>query len=91
MQLGGDWPENNWTRGDGRAGETDIGLMHDDDGDGLWEIVVALPPGRYRYAFLVDETVWRIDPANPDEVAGGPAGVASQIVVRRRGDRLEVE
>jgi len=90
VQLAGDWPENNWARGDGAAGEADIGLMADADGDGVWEIVVALEPGRYQYLFWVDENTWRTDPGNPEETAGGPAGRASLITVFRRDGRLEI-
>ena len=35
------------------------------DGDGVWWVTVALPPGRYRYAFVVDGTNWRGDPGAP--------------------------
>jgi hypothetical protein len=34
-------------------------------GDGVWEITVPLAPGRYRYAFVVDGTLWRPDPNAP--------------------------
>jgi hypothetical protein len=90
VQLAGDWPENNWARGDGSAGEADIGLMSDDDGDGLWEITVALGPGRYHYIFWVNETTWRVDPGNPEEVSGGPAGTASLLTVFMRNGKLEM-
>lgn len=90
VQLGGDWPENNWARGDGSVGEANIGLMTDDDGDGIWEIRITLPPGRYRYLFLIDENRWQIDPGNPEEVEGGPEGRCSQIVLFQRADTLEM-
>ncbi len=90
VQLAGSWPENNWAHGDGSVGEADIGLMSDDDNDGIWEIVVALPAGRHQYLFWVDEVSWRLDPGNPEEVEGGPAGRASELVVTARGDRLEI-
>ena len=90
VQLGGDWPENNWTRGDGSAGEANIGLMEDEDGDGIWEIRVPLPPGRYRYLFLVDENTWHTDPGNPEEAQGGPATLCSQLVLHISNDRLEI-
>jgi len=32
------------------------------NGDGLWWVTVPLSPGRYRYAFVVNGTVWRPDP-----------------------------
>jgi len=90
VQVAGDWPENNWARGDGAAGEANIGMMQDQDNDGVWELVVAIGPGRYRYLFLVDENVWRLDPGNPDEVDGGPARRASRLVVVSRNGRLEI-
>ena len=33
--------------------------MSDPDGDGLWEVVVPLSPGLYRYMFFVDGHEWR--------------------------------
>ena len=90
VQLAGSWPENNWARGDGPAGEADIGLMQDDDNDGTWEIVVPLEPGRYQYLFWLDEATWKLDPGNPAEVDGGPARRASEVVVVQRGGSMEV-
>ena len=81
VQIAGSWPENNWARGDGSVGEADIGLMTDDDNNGLWEIVVPLPPGRHLYLFWLDENTWQLDPGNSEEVPGGPARTASLIVV----------
>jgi hypothetical protein len=34
-------------------------------GDGVWWVNIALPPGRYRYAFIVDGDNWRSDPNAP--------------------------
>ena len=34
-------------------------------GDGVWWVNIALPPGRYRYAFIVDGEKWRSDPNAP--------------------------
>jgi len=90
VQLGGNWPENNWAQGDGDAGVADIGLMSDGEKDGIWEIVVPLGPGRYQYLFQVDENTWHLDPGNPEEVLGGPTGTSSQIVVFLRDQSLEV-
>jgi 1,4-alpha-glucan branching enzyme len=90
VQLGGSWPENNWARGDGSVGEMLIGLMSDDNTDGSWDLVVPLTPGRYQYLFLVDENTWHLDPGNPEEVPGGPARTASEIVVFMRNGKLEV-
>ena len=90
VQLAGSWPENNWARGDGPSGEADIGLMQDDDNDGVWEIVVPLSPGRYQYLFWLDEATWQLDPGNPAEVDAGPAGRASEFLVVERSGSLEV-
>ena len=90
VQIAGSWPENNWARGDGSAGETDIGLMQDDDNDGVWEIVVPLSPGRYQYVFWLDEASWQVDPGNAAEVEAGPAGRASEVLIVQRGGALEV-
>jgi hypothetical protein len=34
-------------------------------GDGVWWVTMKLPPGRYRYAFVVDGKTWRGDPNSP--------------------------
>jgi hypothetical protein len=34
-------------------------------GDGVWWVNISLPPGRYRYAFIVDGENWRSDPTAP--------------------------
>ena len=90
VQLAGSWAENNWARGDGPSGEADIGLMQDDDNDGVWEIVVPLGPGRYQYVFWLDESLWRLDPGNPAEVEAGPGGRASELLVFERDGAVEV-
>ena len=91
VQLAGDWPQNNWARGDGSVGEANIGLMTDADGDGVWEIAVALVPGRYKYLFWVDEHTWHVDPGNLDETSGGPFNICSQIVLEVQGDDLQIQ
>ncbi len=35
------------------------------DGNGVWWVTVPLVPGRYRFAYVVDGTVWRPDPEAP--------------------------
>ncbi|MDH4036342.1 MAG: hypothetical protein OEX18_03450 [Candidatus Krumholzibacteria bacterium] len=90
VQLAGSWPENNWARGDGSVGEANIGLMADDDGDGMWEITVPLPEGRHQYLFWVDEATWALDPGNPVQVEAGPAGRASEVVLVARGAEMEI-
>ncbi|UCG53252.1 MAG: glycogen-binding domain-containing protein [Candidatus Latescibacterota bacterium] len=90
VQLAGNWPGNNWGKGDGSAGEANIGLMEDKDGDGVWQISVVLPPGRYKYLYWVDENTWHLDPGKPEEVGGGPAGVCSQLVLFKNSNGIEI-
>ncbi len=45
--------------------------------DGTWAVTVRLPPGRYRYAYVVDDNEWRADPGAmlvPDDF-GRPTSV----------------
>jgi anti-sigma-K factor RskA len=48
-------------------------------GDGVWWVTVALPPGRYRYAFVVDGITWSRDPNAPpaDDEFGRPNSVVT--------------
>jgi 1,4-alpha-glucan branching enzyme len=89
VQLAGNWPENNWARGDGSVGEADIGLMTVDS-RGMWEIVVPLGPGRYHYLYWVDDNTWHTDPGNPEEIVAGPRGTASLLVVFLQNGKLEI-
>ena len=47
---------------------------------GVWTTVIQLPPGRYRYAFLVNGVEWRADPSAPhaaDDEFGTPSSVVT--------------
>lgn len=48
-------------------------------GDGVWWVTVALPPGRYRYAFVVNGMSWRSDPNAPaaEDEFGRPNSVVT--------------
>ncbi|MFH1279452.1 MAG: glycogen-binding domain-containing protein [Candidatus Eisenbacteria bacterium] len=83
VQLAGNWPDNNWLRGRAETGSYLIGLMEDPDKDGIWTLVVELPPGRYQYKFVVDEHTWKEDPNNPQRVNDGYGGNNSLLVVDR--------
>jgi 1,4-alpha-glucan branching enzyme len=89
VQLAGNWPENNWARGDGSVGEADIGLMDVDD-NGMWEIVVPLQVGRYYYVVWVDDNRYHTDPGNPEEVETGPIGRSSMLIIFLEGGELEI-
>ena len=72
---------NNWggTEGGGRYDPV-IDPLSDSDGDGVWNIVVPLPPGRYQYKFVIDGGLrWEQDPNNPDVAYEG--GFENSIVV----------
>jgi len=46
--------------------------------EALWTVVVPLVPGRYHYAFFVDDSRWLADPSAPvarDEDYGAPSSV----------------
>lgn len=32
---------------------------------GIWSVTLTLPPGRYRFSFLLDGRIWRADPDRP--------------------------
>ncbi len=67
VNLCGNWAENTWcgTQGTGRFDQT-IGAMQDEDGDGVWQLVVPLKAGRYQYKFAVDWGIrWEYDQNNP--------------------------
>lgn len=84
VNLCGNWTENDWcgTRGTGRFDHT-IGVMNDEDGDGVWEIVLPLQPGRYQYKFALDYGVrWEPDPNNPLGEEDGFGGHNSVLILR---------
>jgi len=72
---------NNWggTQGGGRYDPT-INPMFDEDGDGVWTIVMPLPPGRYQYKFVIDNGVrWERDPSNAN--TGFEAGEENSLII----------
>ena len=81
VQLAGNWPENDWLRGQAQTGSYLVGLMKDDDGDGIWERREYLPPGRYQYKFVIDENNWKEDPNNPQRVDDGYGGFNSLLIL----------
>ena len=82
VQLGGNWPENNWLRGQAQTGSFLVGEMADLDGDGIWERTERLAPGRYQYKFVIDRLNWKYDPNNPNRVDDGYGGFNSLLDVR---------
>ena len=82
VQLAGDWPENNWLGGQAQTGGFMIGQMRDADGDGLWEITLKLPPGRYQYKYVIDQVTWKEDPNNPQRVDDPYGGFNSLLDIK---------
>jgi len=50
-------------------------------GDGVWRIRLSLEPGRYRYAFVVDNERWMADPNAPTIVDSGYGGANAVLEV----------
>ncbi len=82
---------NNWagTTGGGRY-DSSIDPMSDEGGDGIWTIVKPLPPGRYQYKFVIDNSVrWETDPSNPN--TGVEGGVTNSLVIVPENVKYEYE
>jgi hypothetical protein len=47
--------------------------------DGVWRVSLAVRPGRYRYAFLVDHDAWVADPRAATVLESGYAGADSVL------------
>lgn len=82
VQLAGNWPENDWLRGQAQTGSFLVGVMEDSDGDGIWTRTEKLPPGRYQYKFVIDRVNWKEDPNNPNRIDDGYGGFNSLLDVR---------
>ncbi|MFW6364891.1 MAG: glycogen-binding domain-containing protein [Spirochaetota bacterium] len=50
---------------------------------GLWKTKVSIPPGTYRYKFIVDG-VWTVDLYNPGTASDGMEGICSVLTVPER-------
>ncbi len=82
VQLGGNWPENNWLAGQAQSGSFDVGLMTESPaGSGVWVRTEKLQPGRYQYKFVIDGVKWKEDPNNPQWADDGYGGHNSVIDV----------
>lgn len=82
VQLAGNWPENDWLRGQAQTGSFLVGEMKDEDGDGIWTRTERLGSGRYQYKFVIDRVNWKEDPNNPNRTDDGYGGFNSLIDVR---------
>ncbi len=67
--------------GDFNGWSTSATPMSDDDGDGVWTVVIELAPGRYEYKFVVDGGArWVEDPGNSESVPD-PYGGRNSVLV----------
>jgi len=66
---------NNWSKTADQLGF--------DEREGVWEIVIPLPPGEYEYKFVIDGKEWIADPGNPEVTEDGFGGYNSVIEVER--------
>lgn len=82
VQVAGSWPENDWLRGQAQSGSWNVGMMKDEDGDGIWTRLEKIPPGRYQYKFVIDQVNWKEDPNNPNRTNDGYGGNNSIIDIR---------
>lgn len=83
VNVCGNWEDNGWC-GTETAGRFDHGIasMTDDDGDGVWAVVLTLKPGRYLYKYSVDWGIrWESDANNPLNVDDGFGGVNSILIL----------
>jgi 1,4-alpha-glucan branching enzyme len=81
VTLAGNW-EGNWWGGTASPSaryDNTVGRMSDPDGDGIWKIIVDLPPGRYMYKFVIDNNTWTTDPNNPSTAQEG--GFTNSLIV----------
>ena len=52
-------------------------------GDGYWLATVEIPPGRHEYKFVVNNSLWSIDPDNPDSCDDNHSGRNSVLKLGR--------
>lgn len=74
VSLVGDF--NGW--GESRA------VLKDPTGTGVWEVTLLLPPGRHTYAFLVNDSVWTVDPRAASTSVGDYGHTSSVVLVGER-------
>jgi len=49
-------------------------------GTGVWSVIVSVPPGRHVYAFMIDDTVFTLDPRAP-KTRDPALGVDASVVM----------
>lgn len=64
-------------------GETPA-VLKDPTGTGNWSVTLLLPPGRHTYAFLVNDSVWTVDPRAASTSVGDYGRTSSVVLVGER-------
>ncbi|HDS09781.1 MAG TPA: hypothetical protein ENN73_06080 [Firmicutes bacterium] len=82
VTIAGDW--NNWggTSSAGGRYDLNIGKMTDEDGDGVWEVLIPyseIGPGRHQYKFVIDSNTWVLDPNNFETSTEG--GFTNSLII----------
>lgn len=72
VHVAGSW--NHW-------GIDDAWALSDPDGDGTFEALFTVPPGRQQYKFVVDRSRWQADPGAAESEEDGHGGKNSVLVV----------
>ena len=75
VQVVGDWNDWGGTLVPGGVLDPDAGLM-EREGDGWWTASPRPGRGRYRYAFVIDGSLWIPDPRNPETAFFGDRRVS---------------
>jgi 1,4-alpha-glucan branching enzyme len=75
VQVVGDWNDWGGTLVPGGVLDPSAGLM-EEDGDGWWKASPRTGRGRFRYAFVIDGSLWIPDPSNPETAVFGDRTVS---------------
>ncbi len=75
VQVVGDWNDWGGTLVPGGVLDPNAGLMERGE-DGWWEASPRPGRGRFRYAFVIDGSVWMADPRNPETALFGDRRVS---------------
>lgn len=60
--------------------------LEDLRGTGIWTVDLALPPGIYQYAFIIDGARWQPDPLAMSQVSDGFGQLNSVLIVSPRAE-----
>ncbi len=63
--------------------QADKARLHFDRHSGKWKISIPLDAGKWEYKFVINDTLWMPDPANPHRISDGWNGYNSLRVIPR--------